>query len=611
MSGGRQTTMRRREFIAGLGGAAASLSIWPRAACAQQRPHPTIGYLGSVSLDENSHLYMVAFLQGLKESGYVEGQNCAVEYRWAEGRSDILPALVRDFVGRVAVIATYDTASALAAKAATTTVPIVFAIGGDPIKFGLVASLARPGENVTGVSFLVNALGSKRLGLLRELVPTAATFGFLVDPSNPNAAPETADMQAAADVLGHKLVVLGASTVHEIDVAFAAAIAQRVDALAVAAHAFLLAGSQQLAELGAPSSSAHDLRIPGVCQGRRPVELWRQPDGSVPSAGHPRGPRPQGRETRGVADPAGEPVRDDPKFQDREGARSRRAEHPSGDRRRGDRMMRRRDFIAGLGGTVAGSCTAWSQQSSQAPVVGFLSPGTAKSRAITLAAVRRGLADEGFVEGRNVLIEYRWGGDQIDRLEALAAELVRRDVRVIIALGGERGALAAKAVTTNTPVVFALAGHPVEVGLVQSLNRPGSNLTGATTLSNEIAAEGVELLRQLDPSVAIVALLVDQAYPGETTAQVEEAQKAARVLGLRLVVLSAHTDGEIEAAFDAMVQQHIKGLVVSGGTTFIIQSEQIVTLPARHAIPVAYPYRRSARSGGLMSYGPSTSTPGG
>lgn len=268
-------------------------------------------------------------------------------------------------------------------------------------------------------------------------------------------------------------------------------------------------------------------------------------------------------------------------------------------------MMRRRDFIAGLGGTVAGSCTAWSQQS-QAPVVGFLSPGTAESRAITLAAVRRGLADEGFVEGRNVVIEYRWGGDQIDRLEALAAELVRRDVRVIIALGGERGALAAKAVTANIRVVFALAGDPVEVGLVQSLNRPGSNLTGATTLSNEIAAKGVELLRQLDPSVAIVALLVDQAYPGETTAQVEEAQKAARVLGLRLVVLSAHTDGEIEAAFDAMVQQHVKGLVVSGGTTFIIQSEQIVTLAARHAIPVAYPYRESARSGGLMSYGPST-----
>jgi putative tryptophan/tyrosine transport system substrate-binding protein len=120
------------------------------------------------------------------------------EHRWAEGQPHRLPGLARDLVARAAVIATYDTASALAAKAATTTIPIVFATGGDPIKFGLVASLARPSENVTGVSFLVNALGSKRFGLLRELVPTATTFGFLVDPSNPNAAPEIADMQAAA-----------------------------------------------------------------------------------------------------------------------------------------------------------------------------------------------------------------------------------------------------------------------------------------------------------------------------------------------------------------------------------------------------------------------------
>ena len=236
--------MRRREFIAGIGSAA----LLPLAARAQQRVHPTIGYLGSVSPDENSRLYVAAFLQGLKESGYVEDQNYAIEYRWAEGRSEHLPALVRDLASRAAVIATYDTASALAVKAATT-IPIVFAIGGDPIRFGLVASLARPGENITGVSFLVNALGSKRFGLLSELVPTASTFGFLVDPSNPNAAPETADMRAAADMLGHKLVVLGASTANEIDAAFAGATAQRVDALAVAAHAFLLARSQQLADL--------------------------------------------------------------------------------------------------------------------------------------------------------------------------------------------------------------------------------------------------------------------------------------------------------------------------------------------------------------------------
>jgi putative ABC transport system substrate-binding protein len=183
--------MRRREFIAGLGGAAA----WPLAAGAQQPTNPTIGFLKS-GLPRSPSL--AAFRRGLDESGYVEGQNVAIEYRSGEGRSDALPALARELVKRAALIATYDTASALAAKAATTTIPIVFSVGADPIKIGLVTSLARPGGNITGVSFLANALGSKRLDLLRQLVPNAATFGFLVDPSNPNAKPETAEMRPRA-----------------------------------------------------------------------------------------------------------------------------------------------------------------------------------------------------------------------------------------------------------------------------------------------------------------------------------------------------------------------------------------------------------------------------
>jgi putative ABC transport system substrate-binding protein len=235
--------MRRRDFIRLLGGAAA----WPLGA--QALTHPIVGYLGSTPLDDNSNFNVAAFRQGLRESGYVEHQNYVTEHRWAEGQPHRLPGLARDLVARAAVIATYDTASALAAKAATTTVPIVFATGGDPIKFGLVASLPRPSENITGVSFLINALGSKRFGLLRELVPTATTFGFLVDQSNPNAVPEIADMQAAANIHGHKLVVLRASTADEIDDAFPAGAAEPIDALIVAAHAFLFSRSQQLADL--------------------------------------------------------------------------------------------------------------------------------------------------------------------------------------------------------------------------------------------------------------------------------------------------------------------------------------------------------------------------
>jgi putative ABC transport system substrate-binding protein len=263
--------------------------------------------------------------------------------------------------------------------------------------------------------------------------------------------------------------------------------------------------------------------------------------------------------------------------------------------------VRRREFIAGFG-SAAWSLAAQAQQLG-VPVIGFLSPGTPETRPATLAAVRRGLAEAGFVEGRNVSIEFRWAGDETDRLEALAAELVALNVRVIIALGGERGALAAKAATTSIPIVFGLAGDPTDVDLVQRLSRPGRNLTGATTLSNEMAAKSIELLHELIPSVAVIALLVDQAYPGETRAQVEEAQNAARVLGVRLLVLSAHTESEIEAAFAAMAQARVGGLVVSGGATFIVQNRQVVALAAHYAIPATYPYRESAVSGGLMSYG--------
>ena len=208
-----------------------------------------IGFLAGGSPDAYSRI-TAAFLQGLKETGYVERQNVAIEYRWAEDHYDRLTELAADLVRReVAVIATFDTASSLAAKAATATIPIVFTTGADPVKIGLVSNLARPGGNVTGMSHLINALSSKRLGFLRELVPTARTFGLLVDPTNPNAEFETADMQAAVDVLGYKLVVARASTGSEVDTAFTNLVERRIDALAVAAHAFFLGDSHQLAAL--------------------------------------------------------------------------------------------------------------------------------------------------------------------------------------------------------------------------------------------------------------------------------------------------------------------------------------------------------------------------
>jgi putative ABC transport system substrate-binding protein len=236
--------MKRRDFVTLLGGAVA----WPLAARAEPVT-PVIGCLFGGTPNSYSGI-ITAFRQGLRETGYVERQNVAIEYRAAEDHYDRLPVLAADLVNReVAVIATLDTASSLAAKAATAMIPIVFGMGADPIEIGLVNNLARPGGNVTGMSHMINALGPKRLALLHELVPTAVTFGLLVDPTNPNTKFETADMKAAVDLLGSKLVVVGASAASEVDTAFGTLVQQQIEVLAVAGQGVFLARGRQLAEL--------------------------------------------------------------------------------------------------------------------------------------------------------------------------------------------------------------------------------------------------------------------------------------------------------------------------------------------------------------------------
>jgi putative tryptophan/tyrosine transport system substrate-binding protein len=239
--------MRRREFITLLGGAAA----WPLAARAQQSALPVVGFLHAGSPESSTHR-VAAFRRGLNETGYFEGQNVAVEYRWAEGRYDRFSELAAELVRRqVSVIVTPgNPVAANAAKAATSAIPIVFAVGGDPVKLGLVASLARPGGNVTGVNFFVTELTAKRLGLLRELLPTAARVAVLVNPANPPTAESTArDVQAAAGGIGLQIHILNASTIREIDAAYASLVRERADALLIAGDGFFNSRRVQLAML--------------------------------------------------------------------------------------------------------------------------------------------------------------------------------------------------------------------------------------------------------------------------------------------------------------------------------------------------------------------------
>ena len=241
--------IRRRTFITLLGGAAA----WPLAARAQQRL-PVIGYLGGYgAAPGNSQSNLAAFRKGLAEIGYAEGRNVAIEYRWVADQNDRLPAMLRDLINRgVAVLAPItSTAAALAAKAATQTIPIVFRIGGDPVAAGLVATLNQPGSNITGVTTIGVELGPKRLQVLRELLPAGATIALLSNPSNANAASETREIQAAAQVLGVRLLVLNAASASDLEVAFARIAQQDVAGLLTAADPFIIAQSNQIIALAA------------------------------------------------------------------------------------------------------------------------------------------------------------------------------------------------------------------------------------------------------------------------------------------------------------------------------------------------------------------------
>jgi putative ABC transport system substrate-binding protein len=239
--------MQRREFITLLGGTAAA---WPLTVRAQQTAMPVIGYLSSFPADINPKLTQ-AFREGLNDAGFFEGRNLTIEYRWdEEGRYDRLPMMAADLVGRrVAVFFASPIPAALAAKAATATIPIVFAIGSDPVETGLVASLNRPGGNVTGATFLSIELGAKRLELLHDLVPKIASIALLVNPNNPNAAVQTKEIQAATSALGLQLTLLSAGSQSDFDNAFATLVGQRSDALVVSADPFFFSHRDQLVAL--------------------------------------------------------------------------------------------------------------------------------------------------------------------------------------------------------------------------------------------------------------------------------------------------------------------------------------------------------------------------
>jgi putative tryptophan/tyrosine transport system substrate-binding protein len=263
--------------------------------------------------------------------------------------------------------------------------------------------------------------------------------------------------------------------------------------------------------------------------------------------------------------------------------------------------LRRRAFIAGVGSAVAWPLVARGQQPAM-PVIGFLNGQSAQTFAPAVAAFRRGLNEAGYVEGQNVAIEYRWAEGQLDRLPPLAADLVRHQVAVIAATGGNNSAHVAMQATSTIPIVFTSSDNAVERGLVASINRPSGNVTGVSWFNAELGPKRLGLLHELVPKATIVALLVNPNNP-ESVRQPSELQHAARAIGLQLVVLTATSAGDIDAAFTTMVQNRVGGLLIGSDPFFTNRREQIIGLAAQHAIPTIYLGREIVEAGGLMSYG--------
>ena len=266
-------------------------------------------------------------------------------------------------------------------------------------------------------------------------------------------------------------------------------------------------------------------------------------------------------------------------------------------------MIRRREFIRLLGGAaVAWPLAAQAQQPAALPVIGFLDAGSADAAAHYAAAFREGLRETGYVVGRDVAIEYRWAEGRFDRLPILTADLVRRQVAVIVAGGGAPAALAAKAATATIPIVFQMGDDPVKFGLVPSLNRPGGNITGQAAQNAELGPKRLELLHEVVPAATTLVLLVNPTNPNAET-QLRDLHAAARTLGLQLQVLQASVEREIDTAFASLLQLQARGLTIGHDPFFNTQTERLAALALRHTMPSIYQFREFAAAGGLMSYG--------
>ena len=582
--------MRRRAFL-GLMGAAAA---WPLRVRAQANI-PRVGYFWTGFPDPNVGL--AGLRQGLQERGYVLGRNLVLEEPYAEGDVGRTRALIAELLALGVDVLVAGDWALIQAHALSATVPIV-GVAPDFVGVGLAANLSRPGGNVTGLSVLSAEFAPKWLELLKAAVPKLNRVAFLAGFSGLDAE-EEARLNDVAPRFGVTLTHL--DIYHEnLEASLAAITSASFDGLIVADE---LAGEYHIPRIVAHAAQNRMPAIYGfstaVAQCGLMSLFCRFLRNLAAGCGLCR-PHPQRREARRPADRAGDrdQVRRQP--QDRSRARARYPPDPARRRRRGDRV-RRRAFLAALGAAAAWPFAALAQ-AAKTPVVGFLHSASRAENAKRLEAFLKGLREQGFAEGGNIAIEYRWADGRAGQLEALAADLVRRQVAVIAAAGSGVAGVAAKKATDAIPIVFATGADPVALGLVASLGHPGGNVTGATSLNALLGAKRLSLMREIMPGARRCFTLINPTSP-LAEPFLANLESGAAALGVSVEVLRATSEAEIEAAFASLPETAGSMFISSPDAFFYSRRDQIVAPVARRALPAMFDVPEYVEAGALASYG--------
>ncbi len=544
----------------------------------------------------------MAFQRGLRELGYVEGQNIVVEYRFADGKFERLSDLASELVRlKVDVIVPRGRAAILAAKAATTTVPIVFGTN-DPVGSGLVASLARPGGNLTGISIFVPELIPKRLQLLKEALKTVSRIGVLENPADPNTALfHSREFEETARILGVQLIVVAARGTDDVADAFSAMVQARAEAAMVLGGALFFDQRRRIVDMALNhrlplATEAKEYTAAGglMSYGVSIPEVNRQTTTYVDKIS-------QGRQSCRSARRAADEVRAGGQFENRQGTGAHDSASDPGACRRGDRMSRRKFLASLVSASMAWPIAVCAQQPAKVYRIGILTLGVGPSTRIA-AAFRQGLREHGYVEGQNIALEYRFAEGRTDRLPAMAAELVRMNIDIIVT-ESTAAAVVAKQATQTIPIVMAIAADAVGAGLVAGLARPGGNITGFSMVIEGVMGKRLQLLKEVAPKTSLVGVIWNPSNPSHER-QLGEIEAAARSLGLQLQPVEARNPADLDAAFKAVISARASAVLTFGDGMMFKERTRIVEFARSNRLPGLFADREFAEAGGLMVYGP-------